>query len=52
MTYRRRTPPEMTAALCVHMPSRLRKAVEEFADSEKLSLAEAARELLERGLDC
>jgi hypothetical protein len=47
----------MTAALCIHMPPGLRKAVEQYADSESVSLAEAGRKLIEagiktRGIEC
>ena len=49
MGYRMRKPPVNTAAICLHMPPSLRAVVEKYADSNRLSLCEAGRDLLEAG---
>jgi hypothetical protein len=51
MPYRTRFPPVHTSALCVHMPDGLRAVVERYADKNRLSLGEAARELLNAGIE-
>lgn len=49
MKHRTTRPPVNTAAICIHMPQKMRQTVEEYADQNRFSLGEAGRALLEAG---
>jgi len=43
--------PELTAALCLHLPPELRAIIEGIADNERISLGEAGRMLMTAGAE-
>lgn len=43
--------PELTAALCLHLPPELRAIIEGIADNERTSLGEAGRILMAAGAE-